>query len=216
MIILNGVSKSYPSIKGKRKILEDINFSVSPGERVGILGRNGAGKSTLLRLMSGVENPSSGEIQREFKVSWPLAFGGAFQSSLTGIDNLKFICRIYGVSFQDKLEFVKEFTELGVYLREPVKRYSTGMRARLSFALSLSVEFDCYLIDEIIAVGDSRFHEKCHYELFEKRRDRAYVLVSHNTHLIQEFCNRAAVLDKGKLHSFTSLNDAFEYYVKEA
>ena len=126
-------------------------------------------------------------------VSWPLAFGGAFQGSLTGIDNLRFICRIYGVDprRQDRASS-RNFSELGLYLREPVKSYSSGMRARLAFAISMVIEFDCFLIDEIIAVGDARFHEKCHHELFERRGDRAMIIVSHDAGYIRQHCTRAS------------------------
>lgn len=212
MILLDQVTKYYPTRSGRRLILDDINIQLSKGERIGILGRNGSGKSTLLRLLSGAEKPSYGVVTRRMNVSWPLAFGGAFQSSLTGLDNLRFICRVYGVSFEEKVEFVEEFTELGAYLREPVKRYSSGMRARLSFALSLAIDFDCYLIDEIIAVGDSRFHEKCHIELFERRADRAYVVVSHDPGLVERFCRRAAVLKTGKLSEFATVGEAYSFY----
>ena len=145
-------------------------------------------------------------------VSWPLAFGGAFQGSLTGLDNLRFICRVYGTTTEDKIPFVQEFSELGKYLREPVKTYSAGMRARLAFAISMVVEFDCFLIDEIIAVGDSRFHDKCQFELFEKRNDRAMILVSHDPFYIRTHCQHASVLVKGKLKSFDNIDDAFTYY----
>jgi capsular polysaccharide transport system ATP-binding protein len=213
MISLTRVSKYYDTRGGRRRILNDVNLSVNRGERVGILGRNGCGKSTLLRIMSGAEKPSSGTVNRSFRVSWPLAFGGAFQSSLTGLDNLRFICRIYGVPFQEKIAFVEQFTELGAYLREPVKHYSSGMRARLSFALSLSIDFDCYLIDEIIAVGDSRFHEKCEQELFSNRSDRAYIIVSHDAGAIQKYCHRAAVLEAGTLTDFDDVSHAYQHYL---
>ena len=146
-------------------------------------------------------------------VSFPLAFGGAFQSGLSGLDNLKFICRIYGLRAEDHIEFVQDFSELGIYLREPVRSYSSGMRARLAFAISMVVEFDCFLIDEIIAVGDSRFHDKCVVELFEKRADRAMIIVSHDTGYIREHCNRAAYLSNGKLVSFDDVNMAYEAYL---
>jgi capsular polysaccharide transport system ATP-binding protein len=148
-------------------------------------------------------------------VSWPLAFGGAFQGTLTGLDNLRFICRIYGVDPNDTIGFVEEFSELGLYLREPVRSYSSGMRARLAFAISMIIEFDCFLIDEIIAVGDARFHEKCKHELFEKRGDRAMIIVSHDASYIREHCSRAAVLSGGELHEKTSLDEAFEFYQRE-
>lgn len=212
MIRLAGVNKTYPTRSGPVNVLRDVELSVRPGERVGILGRNGAGKSTMIRLVSGAELPTSGLVERGMSVSWPLAFGGAFQGSLTGYDNLRFICRIYGVDPEDKFEFVEEFTELGIYLREPVKTYSSGMRARLAFAISMVIEFDCFLIDEIIAVGDARFHEKCHHELFERRGDRAMIIVSHDSNYIREHCTRAAVLAQGKLHHSASLDEAFDFY----
>jgi capsular polysaccharide transport system ATP-binding protein len=212
MIRLRDVNKIYPTGSGPVQILSDINFTVRPGERVGVLGRNGAGKSTLIRLVSGAELPTSGIVERAMSVSWPLAFGGAFQGSLTGLDNLRFICRIYGADPEDKIQFVEEFSELGLYLREPVKSYSSGMRARLAFALSMVIEFDCFLIDEIIAVGDARFHERCNHELFTKRGDRAMIIVSHDAGYIREHCSRASVISGGRLHHFDTLDEAFGFY----
>ncbi|HKU25896.1 MAG TPA: ATP-binding cassette domain-containing protein, partial [Candidatus Sulfotelmatobacter sp.] len=121
MIRLSGVNKTYPTRSGPAKVLRDIDLEIETGERVGILGRNGSGKSTLIRLISGAELPTSGTIERSMSVSWPLAFGGAFQGRLTGFDNLRFICRIYGVDPEDKVDFVERFSELGIYLREPVR-----------------------------------------------------------------------------------------------
>jgi len=193
-------------------VLNSVNLTVHSGEHIGILGRNGSGKSTLVRLISGAEQPNAGRISRDMSVSWPLAFTGAFQTALTGLDNLRFICRIYGIDYRDKIEFLQEFSELGVYLNEPVRTYSSGMRARLAFAISMVVEFDCFLIDEIIAVGDARFHQKCHVELFEKRRDRAMIIVSHDVNFIRNHCDRAVVLHQGTLHDFESLDQAYDYY----
>ena len=212
MIQLHNVNKSYPTRSGPVHVLRDINLTVDAGERVGILGRNGAGKSTLIRLISGAEFPTSGTIERNMSVSWPLAFGGAFQGSLTGYDNLRFICRIYGVSPDDKVPFIQEFSELGLFLWEPIKSYSSGMRARLAFAISMVVEFDCFLIDEIIAVGDARFHEKCNHELFVKRSDRAMIIVSHDPAYIRAHCSRGAVLIGGQLHHLPSVDEAFDFY----
>jgi capsular polysaccharide transport system ATP-binding protein len=146
------------------------------------------------------------------KVSWPLAFSGAFQSYLTGRDNLRFVCRVYDVDYNAVLPFVEDFTELGAYMREPLMHYSSGMRARLAFGLSLAIEFDCYLIDEVTAVGDSRFHDKCRVELFEKRKDRGLIMVSHNADQIRAHCDSATVLTKGKLHSFDRLDEAYGFY----
>jgi capsular polysaccharide transport system ATP-binding protein len=212
MISIENVTKVYDTRLGPRTVLDEICLKVGNGEKIGILGRNGAGKSTMVRIISGSEMPTTGKIKREMSVSWPLAFGGAFQGSLTGLDNLRFICRVYNAPIEPAIEFVKEFSELGLYLREPVKKYSSGMRARLAFAISMAVEFDCFLIDEIIAVGDSRFHEKCQYELFEKRRDRAMIIVSHNADYIRQHCETAAVLVDGCLHSFDHVEAALEFY----
>ena len=212
MITISHVSKQYKTRHGQVLVLDDINLTVKPKEKLGILGRNGAGKSTIIRLISGAERPSTGKITREMSVSWPLAFGGAFQGTLTGLDNLRFICRVYGTTSEDKIAYVQDFSELGRYLREPVKTYSAGMRARLAFAISMVVEFDCFLIDEIVAVGDSRFHEKCRIELFEKRKDRAMIIVSHDPGYIREHCEHAAVLVKGRLTAFDHVDDAFSFY----
>lgn len=212
MIKLINVFKQYSVRSGSRMVLNNINFSIDYGEKVGILGKNGAGKSTLIRLISEAEQPTNGQIIRDMSVSWPIAFGGAFQGSLTGIDNLYFICRIYGIDAKKILPFIEEFTELGKYLREPIKKYSSGMRARLAFAISMAVEFDCFLIDEVVAVGDHSFHQKCHNELFEKRKDRAMIIVSHDIHYIKEHCTRASVLKEGKLINFDNVDSAFEFY----
>lgn len=212
MIELNDLCKEYHTRQGRRRVLDGINLRVNRGEKIGILGRNGAGKSTMIRMISGAELPTSGKIRRDMSVSWPLAFGGAFQGSLTGMDNLRFICRVYGADAKAAEPFVQEFSELGYYLREPVKTYSAGMRARLAFAISMAIEFDCFLIDEIVAVGDSRFHEKCHHELFERRRDRALIIVSHDPVYIREHCDHAAVLVQGKLHNFEQVSDAYDFY----
>ncbi|WP_175811761.1 ABC transporter ATP-binding protein [Burkholderia contaminans] len=212
MIELVDVSKDYHTRQGRRRVLDTINLQVRTGEKIGILGRNGAGKSTMIRMISGAELPTEGKIRRNMSVSWPLAFGGAFQGSLTGMDNLRFICRVYGADPKAAEPFVQEFSELGYYLREPVKSYSAGMRARLAFAISMAIEFDCFLIDEIVAVGDSRFHDKCHRELFERRRDRSLIIVSHDSGYIREHCDRAAVLVQGKLHTFDDIEDAYTFY----
>lgn len=216
MIHIEHVTKRYATRHGNVTVLDDVNLTIRPGEKVGILGRNGAGKSTIIRLISGAERPSAGHIRREMSVSWPLAFGGAFQGTLTGLDNLRFICRVYGKSTEDKIAYVQEFSELGRYLREPVKTYSAGMRARLAFAISMVVEFDCFLIDEIVAVGDSRFHEKCRVELFEKRKDRSMIIVSHDPGYVRAYCDHAAVLVQGKLTRFDHVDDAFAFYQDHA
>lgn len=212
MIRLSQVTKTYEVHSGRRTVLDRINLEVGRGRKLGILGRNGSGKSTMVRLMSGTEYPTSGRITRTMSVSWPLAFSGGFQGSLSGMDNLRFICRVYQASVAKVRPYVEEFSELGRYLHEPLKNYSSGMRARLAFALSMAVEFDCFLIDEVVAVGDARFQEKCREELFNKRKDRAMIIVSHHPEFLREHCDAAAVLVAGKLHQFEQLDEAFAFY----
>lgn len=212
MITLTDVSKSYPTRQGPVTVLDRINLTVARGEKLGILGRNGSGKSTVVRLISGAEQPDSGFVMRSMSVSWPIAFTGGFQGMLTGLDNLRFICRVYGVDPEDKIAFVEDFAELGRFFKEPVKTYSSGMRARLAFALSMVIDFDCFLIDEVAAVGDDRFKEKCQHELFEKRGDRAMIIVSHSHSYIKKHCERIALLKDGSFIFFDDVDEAYEAY----
>lgn len=208
MISCINLRKNY----AQKQVLKGINLEIAKGDRIGLLGRNGAGKSTLIKLIGGVELPTSGSVQRNMSCSWPLGFNGGFQGSLTGYDNARFIARIYGQDYARMRQFVEDFTELGRQLRMPVKTYSSGMRARLAFALSLAIEFDCYLIDEVILVGDKNFQDKCHYELFEKRKDRAILLASHSPDSIREFCNRAVVLHDGQMSEFDDVEKGLHIY----
>lgn len=211
-IVLHKVSKRYHTRNGFHTALHDINLTVRPGEKLGILGRNGSGKSTLIRLIGGADQPSSGTIMRGMRVSWPLALISGFGGSLTGRDSLRLVCRIYGVEWRSKLGFVESFTELGRFFDEPVQSYSHGMMARLAFAVSMVIDFDCFLIDEVVAVGDSTFTERCNHELFEKRKHKAMVIVSHHEHFIREHCTHAAVLVSGRLHNFADNIQAFDFY----
>ena len=214
MIRLEHVSKVYATRSGEHVVLDDVNLTLQKGEKLGILGRNGAGKSTLIRLIGGAERATSGAVERDMSVSWPLAFGGGFQGSLTGLDNFRFVCRVYGLDWKRRSAYVQEFAELGEYFKEPVRSYSSGMRARLAFAISMAIDFDCFLIDEVVVVGDSRFHEKCHDELFVKRGDRAMVIVSHQVEYIKAHCTRAAILDSGKLVFFDEPEAAIDSYLQ--
>ena len=212
MIRLTNVTKQYPSNAGTRTILKGINLTIYKGQRVGILGRNGAGKSTLIRLISGAEPPTSGTVERHMSVSWPLAFTGGFHAKLTGIDNLRFICRIYGVDFHERLAFVEDFSELGSYLYEPVAVYSSGMRARLAFAISMTIDFDCYLMDEVMAVGDDSFRERCKVEMFEKRRDKAMLIVSHSHRYLKGTCERFLLFRDGVVEEFDDFDVVYQQY----
>lgn len=209
---VSGLEKSYATRFGTKRVLKGVNFDLTKGERLGILGRNGAGKSTLIRVISGAERPSAGTIKTAMSISWPLAFGGAFHSDLTGADNVRFISRVYNQDVASNLAFVEEFAELGPYLREPVKHYSSGMRARLAFAISMIIEFDCFLIDEIASVGDARFHDRCNHELFDKRGDRAMIIVSHDAAYVRDNCNRWAILHDGHFELYDDFEVAYAIF----
>ena len=212
MITCRDLSKSYSHGKSRKDVFKDLSFTMQQGDRVALLGRNGAGKSTLIKLIGGVEMPTSGKIERGMSVSWPLGFSGGFQGSLTGYDNARFIARIYDRDYGEIKDFVEDFTELGRQLKMPVKAYSSGMRARLAFSLSLAIEFDCYLIDEIILVGDQNFQRKCHYELFERRADRSMILASHSNEMVREYCNRAVVIHGGRATTYDDVDLAIDTY----
>jgi len=214
VITVEGVCKDYhsESLGRERRVLSDVSFQVAPGDKLAVLGHNGAGKSTLIRLVAGIEMPTRGVIRRGMSISWPVGLMGGFASSLTGNDNIRFIARIYDRPFRELREYVDDFAELGSFLSEPVKNYSTGMRARLNFALSLAIDFDCYLIDEVIAVGDQRFARRSHEELFEKRANRSLILASHSAETVRAYCSRALVVDRGRAKLFEHLDLALDIY----
>lgn len=211
-IKLHNIVKEYESPIGVRRVLDGISFRVELGEKIAVLGRNGAGKSTLVKVIGGVDPPTSGQVHRGLTMSWPIAFGGGFETSMSGHDNIRFIARVYDKPLAETIEFVDDFAELGRQLYNPVKTYSSGMRARLAFALTLAIDFECYLIDEVIAVGDKRFHDKCHDALFVQRRACAMILVSHDQRIIREFCNKALVLKNGRGRVFESVDEALDIY----
>jgi ABC-type polysaccharide/polyol phosphate transport system ATPase subunit len=213
VIQLSGVTKVYKTETGTyHQVLSEVSFTVAPGEKVALMGRNGAGKSTLVRLISGMEPPTRGTIERMMSVSWPVGLNGALANGMTGNDNIRMICRLYGKPFRETQAAVEDFAQLGKWLSEPMSTFSAGMRARLNFALSLAVDFDCYLIDEIIAVGDHRFQRRCQEELFEKRADRSLILASHIPEHIRQYCSRAVIVHRGRAKAFDDLDLAIEIY----
>lgn len=204
------LTKTYPS--GHHAVFRNLNFDLERDGRLAILGRNGQGKSTLIKLLGGVLAPTDGSINWTMSSSWPIGFGGGFQGSATGIDNMRFLARLYRRDYREIYDRVDDFAELGAALKQPVKHYSSGMRARLAFGLSLAIEFDCYLIDELVAVGDARFQEKCQRELFQHRANRAFMMASHDTNLIAQYCTRALVIESGKAKIFDDIEEAVDIY----
>ena len=214
MISVSGVGKDYPSETGHgyHRALSDISFELARGEKIAVLGRNGAGKSTLIRLIGGVEQPTTGTIHLGMSVSWPVGLIGGLGGNMTGNDNIRFVCRIYNKRYELLRDYVEDFAELGKFLAEPVRTYSAGMKARLNFALSVAIDFDCYLIDELIAVGDQRFQQRSHEELFDKRTDRSLIFASHIPETVKRYCSRALVLHRGRGKIFDDLDLALDIY----
>jgi capsular polysaccharide transport system ATP-binding protein len=202
------VHKSYRMHVGRKHVLRGVNATFRKGDRVGVLGRNGTGKSTLVRILAGIEAPTHGMIRRTMSVSWPIGMAAGFQGALSGADNTRFIARIYDRPVQETVEFVESFAELGEYLRMPVHTYSSGMRSRLGLAISLAIEFDCFLVDEALAVGDTKFGRA-----FGARLQRSgLILVTHQPSLVRQLCNRAAVLDQGTLTFYEDIDEALATY----
>lgn len=199
IVRMKGISKS---------ILDNTSLTLKRGKSVGLLGRNGAGKSTLLQLIAGTLHLDSGRIIREGKISWPLGFQGSFQGSMTGEQNVRFVARIYGVSTEDLVEYVKDFAELGAFFKAPVRSYSSGMRARLAFGVSMGIKFDYYLVDEITAVGDTNFKRKCKAVFKDRLESSDVVMVSHSVSTIRDYCDCGVVLEGGKLTYYDDVEDA--------
>lgn len=210
-LIVRKLSKTYHG--AHKSLFSDLNFNVERDGRLAILGRNGQGKSTLIKMLGGILPPTEGCIDWRMTSSWPIGFGGGFQGSLSGLDNIRFLSRLYNRDYKSTLARVDDFAELGSSLRFPVKHYSSGMRARLAFGLSLAIEFDCYLIDELVAVGDARFQRKCEEELFQHRADRSYLMASHDMHLISQHCSRALIIEGGRAKMFDDIDEAIDIYV---
>jgi len=213
LIHLRELSKSYPTRGGERIILHPTTLSIPSDKGVAVLGRNGAGKSTFLRIISGVESPDSGIIVRTSNLSWPLGFSGGLNNSMTGSQNVRFIAQVNGVDSEEMISFVEDFAELGHYMKERVGTYSSGMRARLSFGISLAIRFDCYLIDEATSVGDRWFRDKCLAAFNVRREHTGVLMVSHNPKTIRQYCEIALVLHKGHLVPFSDLDEAIQFYL---
>lgn len=212
MIALDGVTKAYRTTVGEHVVLDRIDAVFPERVSVGILGRNGAGKSTLLRILGAAELPDEGTITRQGRVSWPIGFAGGFHGSLTGEENCRFVARIYDADIDEVVESTRAFAEIGAYFSMPVRTYSSGMRARLAFGLSMAVDFDTYLVDEVTAVGDSTFQAKCRKAFAERQERSSVIIVSHQLKTIRDYCQRYAVLRRGQLHFFDDIAEAERAY----
>jgi capsular polysaccharide transport system ATP-binding protein len=215
MICLKKVTKSYMTLNGRKVVFRDMSFDIPEAVNVGLIGRNGAGKSTLMRLLSAVDLPDSGKIITKGRLSWPVGLKGGLQKALSGRDNVKFVCRIHGIrktGMLEKVRYVQEFADIGHYFDEPVSTYSSGMVARLAFGTSMAFDFDYYLIDEVMAVGDVTFRRKSS-EVFDERLQRANVIiVSHNMGLIKKMCNFVVYLDGGRATLYDDIDKGIAAY----
>src|SRR3954469_19297596 len=212
MIIFEDVHKSYPMRHGRRVIVDRLNIVFDTRKNIGILGLNGAGKSTLLRMISGVELPNRGRIRRTVNLSFPLGFTGCFAGNMTGRENVAFLARVYGFNVKEVVDFVEAFAELGAYLDEPFRTYSTGMSARLGFAASIALEFDVYLIDETLGAGDARFVARFQAAFKERLRNSRIIMVSHVTETLLTYCDIGATLHEGKLTYYDDIRKAVARY----
>jgi capsular polysaccharide transport system ATP-binding protein len=212
MIEFKNVSKTYHIRKFQKHVFTNLNFAIEPGESIGICGANGAGKSTLMRLISGVEHPTSGSVRRSMSTSWPIGYSSCFQGSLTGADNARFIARIYNQPEEEVLAFVEDFAQLGPYLHQPVQAYSAGMSARLAFGVSLAIDFDCYLVDEVTAAGDERFRARCEEALLHRRDNATLIMISHDPGTLRQYCRRGAVVYGGAVVFYDTVDEANEVH----
>ena len=215
MFDLKNITKSYLTPKGRRYIFRNLSLSIPPGKNIGLIGRNGAGKSTLMRLLGGADIPDSGSIATDRSISWPVGLAGGFQGSMTGRDNIKFVCRVYGAqgeAMREKVRYVQEFAEIGDWIDEPIKTYSSGMRSRVAFGLSMAFDFDYYLIDEVMSVGDAQFKRKCAEVFREKLQHSNVVLVSHSMPEIEKLCDIVLLVRDGGIQIYEDVAEGIKAY----
>ncbi|WP_421670823.1 ABC transporter ATP-binding protein [Rahnella sp. EDr1-12] len=215
MIKIENLTKSYRTPAGRHYVFKNLHVELPSNKSVALIGRNGAGKSTLLRVIGGIDRPDCGKIITNNTISWPVGLAGGFQGSLTGRENVKFVARLYSSQdeLREKVAFVQEFAELGKYFDMPIKTYSSGMKSRLGFGLSMAFKFDYYLVDEVTAVGDARFKKKC-AELFKSRHDESsFLMVSHSLSSLKEFCDVALFIGRdNQVKYYESVDEAIENY----
>ena len=215
MFELRNVTKSYLTPNGRRYVFRNLSLAIPPGKNIGLIGRNGAGKTTLMRLLGGADVPDSGTIATDRSISWPVGLTGGFQGSMSGRDNIKFVCRIYGATgeaMREKIRYVQEFAEIGDWIDEPIKTYSSGMRSRVAFGLSMAFDFDYYLIDEVMSVGDAQFKRKCADVFKEKMQKSNVVLVSHSMPEIEKLCDIVLLVRDGGIQVYEDVAEGIKAY----
>jgi capsular polysaccharide transport system ATP-binding protein len=214
MIRFENLSKSF-WVRGQRKVIVDnLNLTLPTGRSLGLLGRNGAGKSTLMSIISGTLAPDSGRVVSDGSVSWPVGLRGAFHAELTGVQNVRYVARIYGVDSDELVEFVEDFAEIGPHFRMPMKSYSSGMRSRIIFGTAMGVRFDTYLVDEVTAVGDASFRRKSRAVFHDRMKRSSAVMVSHNMREMKQYCDSGVILEKGRMTYFDNIDEAIEQHEK--
>ncbi|TLM79997.1 ABC transporter ATP-binding protein [Microbulbifer harenosus] len=215
MIELRNLTKSFRTPAGRKVLFRDVNAFFPEGKNIGILGRNGAGKTTLLRIMGGIDYPDSGRVITDQRISWPMGLSGGFQGSMTGRENAAFVCGLHGIWGSAKrkvLDRVQDFAEIGDYFDAPVKSYSSGMRSRLAFGLSIAVDFDYYLVDEVMSVGDAHFKHKCEQVIEEKRKSANFIIVAHSMPTLKKNCDVGLYLGPSGLQIFDTVDEAIRLY----
>lgn len=218
MINITNLTKSYRTPSGRHYVFKNINIIIPDNKSVALIGRNGAGKSTLLRLIGGIDRPDSGYITSNKTISWPVGLSGGFQGSLTGRENVKFVARLYAGKndLNYKVKYVEDFSELGKYFDMPIKTYSSGMRSRLGFGLSMAFDFDYYLVDEVTSVGDAKFRKKCSDIFDSKRHSSSFIMVSHSLNSLKEYCECAIFVGRDRCaYYYDDIDEAIQVYKKD-
>lgn len=205
--------------KEKREVLKDINLTIKNGEAVALIGINGSGKSTLLKLMTKIIYPNKGKIITKGKLTSLLELGAGFHPDFSGRENIYFNASIFGLTkkqIDERLDQIIEFSELGAYIDNPVRTYSSGMYMRLAFAVAINVDAEILLVDEILAVGDQHFQEKCIAKMKElKEQGKTMVFVTHSMNTVKEFCTRAVWLSQGVVKMDAKPEEVIDKYLKE-
>jgi len=212
MIQFNKLTKGFWVRGNYYPVIRNLTMTLPTGKSLALLGGNGAGKSTLLDLIAGTQKPDRGEIWSDGTISWPVGFGGSFHPHLTGAQNTRFLARVYGVDTDELLDFVEDFAEIGKHFHMPIRTYSSGMRSRLGFGISMGIHFDTYLVDEVTAVGDARFRRKSKMLFRDRMKNASAILVNHNLEELREYCDAAIVLNEGRLTLFYDLEEAVEQH----